>query len=167
MQSQRAILAILLIFGAGMVAGFFIGRSVTSADVVAPSSSSGFGKPAQVFQLSVDELDQRLGLSADQKNKIRDIYVESRKRLKFLLTPTVRDQVREEVRQLDESIRSELTKEQIAKYRQLPGMRTPAGGKPPSLENSGAGGSSDPLPLPDSSRGNSTLPLPEANGTGS
>ena len=165
MQSQKAILAILLIFGAGMVVGFFLGRSATTTGVVAtPSPKSD--KPKQIFQLSIDELDQRLDLSTDQENKIHEIYVESRKRLKFLLTPTVRDQVREEVRQLDESIRAELTEEQIAKYRQLPGMRTPTGGKPPSSKSSGAGGASDPLPLPDSPKGNSTLPLPETNGTG-
>ena len=164
MQSQKAILAILLIFCAGMVAGFFVGRSAAPS-VLVSSSSSRLGKPSQVFQLSVDELDQRLDLSADQENKIREIYVESRKRLKFLLTPAVRDQVREEVRQLDESIRLELTEEQIAKYRQLPGMRTPAGGRPSTSEASEVEGASGPLPLPDSSEGNSTLP--EANGTGS
>ena len=161
MQSQKAILAILLIFGAGMVVGFFLGRSAAPTGTSIPSHSKS-GKSVQVFRLSVDDLDQRLDLSTDQENKIREIYVESRKRLKLLLTPTVRDQVREEVRQLDESIRAELTEEQVAKYRQLPGMRTPTGGKPPTPENSGARGAG--APLPDPPKGNSTLPLPEVNG---
>ena len=148
-----------------MVAGFFLGRSAAPAGVVAPSSPRS-GKPAQVFQLSVDELDQRLDLSTNQEDKIREIYTESRKRLKFLLTPAVRDQVREEVRQLDKSIRAELTEEQILKYRQLPGMRTPTG-KPPAPSRLETGGTNDSPPLPDPLKENSTLPLPEANGTGS
>ena len=165
MQSQRAILAILLIFGAGMVAGFCLGRLAVPAGTGAPSHLKS-GKSAQIFQLSVDELDQRLNLKADQKEKIREVYVESRKRLKFLLTPTVRDQMREELRKLDESIRAELTEEQITKYRQLPGTRTPSG-KPPAPSRLEPSGTKDLLPLPDSLNGNATLPLPEANGSSS
>ena len=170
MQSQKAILAILLIFGAGMVVGFFLGRSAAPTGTSIPSHSKS-GKSVQVFRLSVDDLDQRLDLSTDQENKIREIYVESRKRLKLLLTPTVRDQVRqvhEEVRKLDESIRAELTEEQIAEYRQLPGMRTPTG-KPSATPRLETEGTNEPLPSP--LKGNSTLPpllpLPDTNSTNS
>ena len=147
-----------------MVVGFFLGRSAAPTGTSIPSHSKS-GKSVQVFRLSVDDLDQRLDLSTDQENKIREIYVESRKRLKLLLTPTVRDQVREEVRQLDESIRAELTEEQIAEYRQLPGMRTPTG-KPSATPRLETEGTNEPLPSP--LKGNSTLPpLPDANSTDS
>ena len=147
-----------------MVVGFFLGRSAAPTGTSIPSHSKS-GKSVQVFRLSVDDLDQRLDLSTDQENKIREIYVESRKRLKLLLTPTVRDQVHEEVRKLDESIRAELTEEQIAEYRQLPGMRTPTG-KPSATPRLETEGTNEPLPSP--LKGNSTLPpLPDANSTDS
>ncbi len=147
-----------------MVVGFFLGRSAAPTGTSIPSHSKS-GKSVQVFRLSVDDLDQRLDLSTDQENKIREIYVESRKRLKLLLTPTVRDQVHEEVRKLDESIRAELTEEQIAEYRQLPGMRTPTG-KPSATPRLETEGTNEPLPGP--LKGNSTLsPLPDANSTDS
>jgi hypothetical protein len=160
MQTQKAILAILLIFGAGVVAGFFIGRVKSPAQVgVTPRLK--VGESAQIFRLSVDELDQRLDLTTDQEDKIRGIYVESRRRLKFLLTPAVRESVREEVHKLDQAIRAELTEEQIAKFSQLPGMRRPTGKPPEPPIPPTTKGTNDPMPVPE---GNTTLlPLPKGD----
>jgi hypothetical protein len=160
MQTQKAILAILLIFGAGVVAGFFIGRAKSPARL-GDTPKLKVGESAQIFRLSVDELDQRLDLTTDQEDKIRGIYVESRQRLKFLLTPAVREQVREEVRKLDQAIRVVLTEEQLTKYSQLPGMRRPTGKPPEPPGPPTPKGTNDPMPAPE---GNATLPpLPKGN----
>ena len=58
-----------------------------------------------------------------------------------------------------------LTEEQIAEYRQLPGMRTPTG-KPSATPRLETEGTNEPLPSP--LKGNSTLPpLPDTNSTNS
>tara|TARA_A100001037_G_scaffold304826_1_gene342931 strand:- start:1325 stop:1783 length:459 start_codon:yes stop_codon:yes gene_type:complete len=146
MQSQKAILAVLLIFGAGLVAGYVIGRQAVPRPQVDESRS----KEVQVFRLDVGELSQRLNLTTDQEDQVRTVYAESQKRLKGVLSEDIRRNVREEVALRDEKIRAILYPLQIKKYDQLPGMRRPTG-KPTSAP---------PIqPLPEG--GNETLPLPE------
>jgi len=160
MQSQRAILAILLIFGAGMVAGFFLGRP--AKPVALPPQP----KPGQTFRLDVDELKQRLSLKPAQEKEIRYIYSESQKRLKEEVLPeAIRQRVRKEVLRRNKAIREVLDDEQRRNFGQLPGMRDPDGGRPIDSVNPKTEGTNDPLPVPAPLKGNSTLPLPEANST--
>ena len=160
MQSQRAILAILLIFGAGMVAGFFLGRPAKPAPL--PPQP----KPGQVFRLNVDELKQRLSLKPAQEKEIRDIYTGSQKRLKEEVLPeTIRQRVRKEVIRRNKAIREVLDDEQRKNFGQLPGMRDPDGGRPIDPVNPKTEGTNDSLPVPAPLKGKPTLPLPEANST--
>ena len=164
MQSQRAILAILLIFGAGMVAGFFLGRPARPVGTSVPSHSKS-GKSAQIFQLSVKDLVRELNLNPVQEKEIRKIYVGHRERLKAVLSKDIRKDVREEVNKRDDEIRAVLTAKQKEEFGKLPGMRRPSGKPKPSEKPSKPAITNDPPLLPDSPKGNSTVSSPEDNST--
>jgi len=144
-----------------MVAGFFLGRPTKPAPL--PPQP----KPGQIFRLDVDDLKELLKLDAKQEEKIRTIYTESQKRLKEEVLPEdIRQRVRKEVLRRNKAIRTVLDDKQRRNFGQLPGMRDPDAGKPIDSVSPKTGGTNDSLPVPGPLKGNSTLPLPEANGTG-
>lgn len=112
MKIWKVILATIVIFAAGALAGGMLVKSLTPEAAKPPV-------PPILFQQRFQErLKKELQLSADQTNRIDKIFHESNARIK-ILWDLVGPEMQKERQEVRESIRGSLTPEQREKFEQL------------------------------------------------
>jgi len=131
----KVILATLVIFGAGIIAGAsFINRLHQTAPVAAGHDASN-RHPLNPWETPVintnnaprsvrakndflNRFGQQLEINSEQRTRIEQILGDSQKRTKEI-SDSVAPYLREEVRHTRELIRNELTTEQLVKYDEI------------------------------------------------
>jgi len=113
----KVILATLVIFGAGFVAGNLLGRRTEPAGAPGTRTANSQNLSPGQFRLQQLErrMDRELGLTAEQHERIHKIISASLERTRELWKPVTQEVGRETQKVCDE-IRNELTPEQQAKY---------------------------------------------------
>lgn len=125
MNGLKVILAVLAIFGTGIVSGTLIEqRAVVPAAIPPRLPKSPPMPPPTITMASVFWLDHHLKLSAEQKTKIADILSESRDRIKPYAEP-LWAKLREESTTVSNLVKSILTEEQAKKFEKLPPRMRP------------------------------------------
>ena len=115
MKIWKVILATLVIFAAGMLAGGLLVDNVRKPlTQPAKQGTTGF-LPQQFFR---DRLKKELQLTADQTNRLDKIFTESNARRK-LLTDLIDPEMKKERQEVHDEIRAILTSEQREKFEQL------------------------------------------------
>lgn len=116
MSTWRVILATFVIFVTGLLAGGALVYKFGPRPL--PESDAPPFLPREVKQEFVRRLVRDLELEPDQQKKIAQIVNESQNRIKILFE-LVGPEMREEMRQVRDSIRSVLTPEQKLKFDEL------------------------------------------------
>jgi len=132
----KVILATLVIFGAGVIAGAsFINRLHQTAHAAAAGSDASTRHPLNPWETPVintnnpprsvrakndflNRFGQQLEITSEQHARIEQILGDSQKRTKEI-SDSVAPYLREEVRHTRELIRNELTAEQLVKYDEI------------------------------------------------
>lgn len=123
MNGLKVILAVLAIFGTGIVSGTLIEhRAVTPAAIPPRTPKSPPLPPPTITMASVVWLDHHLHLTSEQKSKIADILSESRDRIKPYAEP-LWAKLREESTTVSNLVRNVLSVDQAVKFEKLPKMR--------------------------------------------
>lgn len=119
MKAWKAILAALVIFGAGVVAGGLTVR-LKAPKAVRPPSSATTAMPWSSQQRAeyLRRMQRHLNLTPAQNERIEKLLQESQERMKKLWEP-VAPQAREEFRAVREQILLELNPEQKKKYEEV------------------------------------------------
>ena len=114
MKIWKVILATLVIFVAGALAGGMFVRSITPPATPAKGPTMA-NAPQQFFQA---RLKKELQLTADQTNRIDKIFTESNARRKTL-SDLIEPEMKKERQEVHDEIRAILTAEQREKFEQL------------------------------------------------
>ena len=139
MNTWKVIVATLIIFGAGMAAGWL---AVSRGEHIAPNQR----KPVQAanpWQVRNKELlrrmDRELALTPEQHEHIEKIIANSQERTKALWKP-IAPQMNKEMQSVCEEIRDELTAEQRKKFDSFSKTRQNHGQHRPATNGLPAGG---------------------------
>jgi Spy/CpxP family protein refolding chaperone len=131
----KVIIAVMLIFGAGVVTGGLIVRSLVPRQTAARQSTSILGMPASsngpispARQMFVQKVRRELDLTPDQSTQVDDIMRESRKRMNKIYEP-VMPEAREETRRVRQEIQAILSPEQKKKFNEVFKRRQHEGGE--------------------------------------
>jgi NACalpha-BTF3-like transcription factor len=116
-NAWKVILATLVIFGAGMVAGNLLGRRANPVESApARESSVPSANPSQLrlWEL-LHRMDRELGLTSEQHENIEKIIAGSQERTRKLWSP-IAQEMRKETQSVCEEIRGQLTPDQRKKF---------------------------------------------------
>jgi len=145
-SAWKVILATLVIFAAGFLAGGALSQKIKFPGQKAPDSAPF--QPWEVREEYVSRLVRDLGLTDTQKEEISRTVTESQERIKILFE-LVGPEMREEMEQVRESIRGLLTPEQQTAFDELRKKRRPPRHRPPRREDdSSPPGEERPPPPP-------------------
>ena len=122
MNWLKVILAVLAIFGTGIVSGKLIEQRAVVPAIPPRTPKSLPMPPPTITMASVVWLDHHLKLTADQKAEIADLLSQSRERIKPYAEP-LWTKLREESTTVSNLVRNILTGDQIQKFEKLPRMR--------------------------------------------
>lgn len=127
MKIWRVIVAVVLIFSAGVITGGMLVRSRVPAP--RPAASGPFlGGPAGIWSANrpafIQRLDRNVNLTAEQRAEVERILHESHQRMQKVWDP-VAPQAREETRQVRQQITALLTPEQKPKFNEMMRQRRP------------------------------------------
>ena len=119
MKAWQVILATMVIFGAGVVTGgLFVKHVGHVQNPHPPANAAPHNAPAPWHLQRVEfirRLEKQLDLSPDQRKRVEDIMRESQERTKPLWEG-IGPQLREELKNVREQIRAELTPQQQKKF---------------------------------------------------
>ncbi len=124
MNSWKAILATMVIFGAGVLTGALIVQFVTTTDSSRRQKpgfgarSAEFGSPGGMRLEFLRRMQPYLDLTADQQEHIDKILKQSQERTRKLMEP-VSPQLRQEVQRAKAEFREALTAVQQARFDEL------------------------------------------------
>ena len=128
MKIWKVILATLVIFAAGALAGgLFVKSTLLATGTTAAPTNSVPNRFMQNHLL--DRMKAELNLSPEQKQHIEKIFAESRARIDTL-NSLIAPEVKMEFRAVQDSIRAELNPEQREKYEQMLKQRPPQSRRP-------------------------------------
>ena len=129
MKIWKVILATVVIFAAGALAGGILVKTLAPKPVAAKPPVPGI-LSQQRFQ---SRLKEKLELTAEQTNRIDKIFAESNERIR-ILWGLIGPELQKELQEVRDNIHAELTPEQREKFEQLlkvhrsDGRRGPRGG---------------------------------------
>ena len=115
MNPWKFILAIVLIYGTGVVTGALVTKLVDRPHPVVKKAAPQLTYSQIQRGEFVSRLQKQLNLTPEQHDHISQILRESNQRTKPYWDP-VAAKMRDEVREVTEKIRAELTPEQVAKF---------------------------------------------------
>lgn len=119
MKIWKAILATLVIFSAGLIAGGLVSKRIfpqKPAPIPAP--------PVDMQQRFYQRLKKELALTAEQTNRLDKIFVEGNARVK-IIWDLMAPELQKERQEVYENIRAVLNPEQREKFEQLTKERPP------------------------------------------
>ena len=134
MNILRVILATIVIFGAGAMSGYFIGKSHGIQSVIdSPRTATGTNNPAPPMEKGrrsmLDRMQRDLSLSDSQRDAIKEIFAKSSDRSKELWK-VIKEPMDAEVKRVHEEIKAVLTPEQAVKFEELSKRHGPQRSKP-------------------------------------
>jgi hypothetical protein len=168
MNSWKIILAVVVIFGAGVITGGLLvnhvpGRqpghvetSATEPNAHPVAENRGPARPPEVplprlaERLSkewVRRLDKSLHLTMAQSNSISKIVADGQERNHVIWT-NVAPEMRKVIEDVNQQIRAELTPEQLKKFEELMKQSRPAGHRPQPQPGSRASTNEPPMVAP-------------------
>jgi Spy/CpxP family protein refolding chaperone len=129
----KVVIAVMLIFGAGVVTGGLLVRTRVTPRI-APAAPVTMGMPSQSAPISparqafVQKVRRELNLSPEQSTQVDEIMRDSRKRMTKIYEP-VMPEAREETRRVRQEIQAILTPEQKKKFNEVFKHRQHEGGE--------------------------------------
>ena len=123
MNPWKVILATLTIFIAGLVSGLVIVQQLAVKPLahrppVQVAANEPSLQPGWLRAEFVHRLEDELELTPEQRRKIMNIVHESQERTRLLYS-LIGDDVREEMRQTQDAIRKELSRDQAPKFEEM------------------------------------------------
>jgi len=138
----KVVIAVMLIFGAGVVTGGLLVRSLVPRQAKSAQTTTIMGTPtapgspvSPARQMFVQKVKRELDLSSDQSAQVDEIMRESRKRMNKIYEP-VMPEAREETRRVRQEIQALLTPEQKRKFNEVFKRRQHEGGENPKNSHS-------------------------------
>lgn len=127
----KVILATIVIFATGVITGAFVSQRASRSKMPLPDPA---GAPQQetvptpwfVRREFLDRMDRHLNLSREQYDKIARILQDSQERT-HIIVGLVAPEIQQELREVRQEIRAELTPEQRQKFEELQHMMRPRG----------------------------------------
>ena len=109
------VLSLIVVFSAGLISGVLIDRHIFDKKPRLRSERADYKRTGSTRFPTLDMMAEELGLSAEQKEKIHEIFKHNEERFRTL-RKDMNDRLRDIRAQLNNEIKSVLTEEQQAKY---------------------------------------------------